>query len=334
MVEGCRARPCLALRPIEVPLNESRTMKTDIHPEYATATVKCACGNTFQTRSTQRRDPHGRLLAVPPVLHGQAAAASIPLVASSASARSSRSSRPEARFVWRSAIGWRPPSPARKRSSARSPIRARSRLRAIRRARARTRRLTPIVEMGAQFERAENELAQVRELVSSDDPELAAEARAEVERLEPVIAELEASLTPLLVAARSARRAHCDRRNPRRHRRRRGGALRRRPVPHVHALLRAARLAHRDHVALRRHARRHQGSRYSRSPATAPYGALRWESGVHRVQRVPATESQGRIHTSAATVAVLPEAEEVDVKIEDKDSASTSSARRVRAARA
>jgi peptide chain release factor 1 len=49
------------------------------------------------------------------------------------------------------------------------------------------------------------------------------------------------------------------------------------------------------------------------------YGMMRWESGVHRVQRVPATESQGRIHTSAATVAVLPEAEEVDVKIEDKD---------------
>jgi peptide chain release factor 1 len=49
------------------------------------------------------------------------------------------------------------------------------------------------------------------------------------------------------------------------------------------------------------------------------FGAMRWESGVHRVQRVPATEAQGRIHTSAATVAVLPEAEEVDVKIEDKD---------------
>src|SRR5712675_2365361 len=46
---------------------------------------------------------------------------------------------------------------------------------------------------------------------------------------------------------------------------------------------------------------------------------LRYESGVHRVQRVPATEAQGRIHTSAATVAVLPEAEEVDVKLEDKD---------------
>jgi peptide chain release factor 1 len=49
------------------------------------------------------------------------------------------------------------------------------------------------------------------------------------------------------------------------------------------------------------------------------FGAMRWESGVHRVQRVPATETQGRIHTSAATVAVLPEAEEIDVRIEDKD---------------
>ena len=49
------------------------------------------------------------------------------------------------------------------------------------------------------------------------------------------------------------------------------------------------------------------------------YQKLKFESGVHRVQRVPNTESSGRIHTSAATVAVLPEAEEVDVKIEDKD---------------
>jgi peptide chain release factor 1 len=49
------------------------------------------------------------------------------------------------------------------------------------------------------------------------------------------------------------------------------------------------------------------------------YGLLRRESGVHRVQRVPATETQGRIHTSAATVAVLPEAEEVDIKIEPQD---------------
>ncbi|MGL4410771.1 MAG: peptide chain release factor 1 [Bacteroidales bacterium] len=49
------------------------------------------------------------------------------------------------------------------------------------------------------------------------------------------------------------------------------------------------------------------------------YGVLKYESGVHRVQRVPATETQGRVHTSAATVAVLPEADEVDVVINDSD---------------
>ena len=49
------------------------------------------------------------------------------------------------------------------------------------------------------------------------------------------------------------------------------------------------------------------------------FSKLKFESGVHRVQRVPSTESSGRVHTSAATVAVLPEAEEVDINIEDKD---------------
>jgi peptide chain release factor 1 len=49
------------------------------------------------------------------------------------------------------------------------------------------------------------------------------------------------------------------------------------------------------------------------------YSRLKYESGVHRVQRVPATETAGRVHTSAATVVVLPEAEEIDLKIEDKD---------------
>jgi peptide chain release factor 1 len=49
------------------------------------------------------------------------------------------------------------------------------------------------------------------------------------------------------------------------------------------------------------------------------WSQLKWESGVHRVQRVPQTETQGRVHTSAVTIAVLPEAEEVDIKIEAKD---------------
>ena len=49
------------------------------------------------------------------------------------------------------------------------------------------------------------------------------------------------------------------------------------------------------------------------------YSKLKYESGVHRVQRVPATESQGRVHTSTATVAVMPEVDDVDVVIDPKD---------------
>ncbi len=54
-------------------------------------------------------------------------------------------------------------------------------------------------------------------------------------------------------------------------------------------------------------------------PGEAPYALLKFEGGVHRVQRVPVTESQGRVHTSAAGVLVLPEAEQVDVQIDDND---------------
>ncbi len=49
------------------------------------------------------------------------------------------------------------------------------------------------------------------------------------------------------------------------------------------------------------------------------YGHMRFESGVHRVQRIPVTESNGRIHTTAVTVAVLPEAEDIEINIDDKD---------------
>jgi peptide chain release factor 1 len=55
------------------------------------------------------------------------------------------------------------------------------------------------------------------------------------------------------------------------------------------------------------------------APGEAPYGRLKFEAGVHRVQRVPVTESQGRVHTSAAGVLVLPEAEQVDVQIDEND---------------
>jgi peptide chain release factor 1 len=60
-------------------------------------------------------------------------------------------------------------------------------------------------------------------------------------------------------------------------------------------------------------------SRGTPAPGEAPYALLKFEGGVHRVQRVPVTESQGRVHTSAAGVLVMPEAEPVDVTIDDKD---------------
>jgi peptide chain release factor 1 len=176
----------------------------------------------------------------------------------------------------------------------------------------------PVVEMAAQLQKSEDELVQVRELVSVDDPELADEARAEQARLQQTILELEARLTPVLLPHD--------------------------PLDDRNAIVEIRAGTGGDEAALfaadlcRMYTRfcERQGWRIetmSLSDAAlggikevifkvagdGAYGAMRWESGVHRVQRVPATEAQGRIHTSAATVAVLPEAEEVDVKIEDKD---------------
>ena len=176
----------------------------------------------------------------------------------------------------------------------------------------------PVVEMAAQLQKSEDELVQVRELVSVDDPELADEARAEQARLQQTILELEARLTPVLLPHD--------------------------PLDDRNAIVEIRAGTGGDEAALfaadlcRMYTRfcERQGWRIETMSLSAAalggikevifkvagdgaYGAMRWESGVHRVQRVPATEAQGRIHTSAATVAVLPEAEEVDVKIEDKD---------------
>jgi peptide chain release factor 1 len=62
-----------------------------------------------------------------------------------------------------------------------------------------------------------------------------------------------------------------------------------------------------------------RGAGARHEPGSSPYGVLKFEGGVHRVQRVPVTESQGRVHTSAAGVLVLPEAEAVDVQIDEND---------------
>jgi peptide chain release factor 1 len=168
------------------------------------------------------------------------------------------------------------------------------------------------------LEKLDDELAQARELVVVDDAELAAEARAEVARVEQTQAEIEHQLKPLLVPP--------DPLNDR------PAIVEIRPgTGGDEAALFAADLYRMYTRFLDRRGWKHETIQYSdgtlgglkeavfRVTGDGAFGALRWESGTHRVQRVPATEAQGRIHTSAATVAVLPEAEEVDVEIDDKD---------------
>jgi len=179
-------------------------------------------------------------------------------------------------------------------------------------------RLDAIRQAHSRLERFQGELAQAREVLQDKDPELSQLARADVERLRPEIERAEALLADLLTPTdplddrdaiveiragtggdEAALFAADLFRMYTRYCERRGWKV------EVLALsegnlggLKEAIFAVRGHKV---------------------YGTLRYESGVHRVQRIPETETQGRRHTSAATVAVLPDAEEVDVKIEDKD---------------
>jgi peptide chain release factor 1 len=179
-------------------------------------------------------------------------------------------------------------------------------------------RLDAIRQAHQKVERLGAELAQAREVLADKDPEMSQLARTDVERLRPEIERLEAQLTELLTPAD--------------------------PFDDRDAIVEIRAGTGGDEAALfaselfRMYTRfcERRGWKVEvldlaagtlgglkeaifavRGPKA--YGTLRYESGVHRVQRVPETEAQGRIHTSAATVAVLPEAEEVDVKIEDKD---------------
>ena len=179
-------------------------------------------------------------------------------------------------------------------------------------------RLAPVVRLADRLTRLQDELEQARELATEADPELVALARADLSRLPGEITALSSELHELLLP----RDPHDDRDAIMEIRAGTGGD---------EAALFAADL----YRMYQRYAERH-GLRWepiSVSEGTLggikeaivavrgaeAFGLLRRESGVHRVQRVPATETQGRIHTSAATVAVLPEAEEVDIKIEPND---------------
>jgi peptide chain release factor 1 len=179
-------------------------------------------------------------------------------------------------------------------------------------------RLQAIRQANDRLTRLQAELAQAREVLADQDQELSQLARHDIERLAPEIDRLEEQLADLLVPPD--------------------------PLNDRDAIVEIRAGTGGDEAALfaadlfRMYTRFCErrgwtvellslsegvlgGLKEAVFAARGPraYGTLRYESGVHRVQRVPATEAQGRIHTSAATVAVLPEAEDVDVKIDDKD---------------
>ena len=179
-------------------------------------------------------------------------------------------------------------------------------------------RLQKIRATADRLDRASDELAQAKDVARSPDPEMGELARVDIERLTPEIARLRSELDTLLVPPDPLddREAILEIR---------AGTGGDEAALFAGELLRMyTRFAERrgltvEYVSLSAAALGGVKEAVAQVHGTNAYGLLRYESGVHRVQRVPATEGSGRIHTSAATVAVLPEAEDIDVKIEDKD---------------
>jgi peptide chain release factor 1 len=179
--------------------------------------------------------------------------------------------------------------------------------------------IAPLVNAFRAWRATTQELEGAQEvLAGASDPELEELARAEVERLEARAGELEGRLRLLLLPADPN-----DGRNV---------------VLEVRAGTGGEEAALFAAELLRMYGRYAEGCRWRMSvtdvsetglggikeavaviEGAGAYSRLKYESGVHRVQRVPATEASGRIHTSAATVAVLPEAEEVEISIDEKD---------------
>jgi peptide chain release factor 1 len=178
--------------------------------------------------------------------------------------------------------------------------------------------IEPIVERFRDYVKDERELAEAKDLIASGDAEMRALADEDVRRLEPKLATLEGELRALLVP----RDPNDDRNVVLEIRAGTGGdeaALFAGDLYRMYSRY-AERRGWKIEV-LSGHETGVGGIKevVASVEGKGVYGRLKRESGVHRVQRVPETEASGRIHTSTATVAVLPEAEEVDVQIDAKD---------------
>ena len=179
--------------------------------------------------------------------------------------------------------------------------------------------LAPIIEAAAQLEEVHTQLAGARVLVEAgEDAELVELAQAEAEMLEAKAAELEARVRRLIIPEDPL----ADRAAVVEIRAGTGGdeaGLFAADLFRMYTRYADSRGWRVELVDLSEGDRGAYKEVIFVVRGEDAYGDLRHESGVHRVQRVPVTESQGRIHTSAATVAVLPEAEEVDIAILDDD---------------
>jgi peptide chain release factor 1 len=178
--------------------------------------------------------------------------------------------------------------------------------------------LEPVVDKNREYKRVAAQVNGARELIQAGDAEMAALAKDELKELEPKLEALQAELKVLL--------------------------LPKDPNDEKNVLLEIRAGTGGDEAALFAGELFRMYSRFAERQGwkmdvmtfsetgiggikeaiasiegTRVYSPLKYESGVHRVQRVPATEASGRIHTSTATVAVLPEAEEVDIQINEKD---------------
>jgi peptide chain release factor 1 len=178
--------------------------------------------------------------------------------------------------------------------------------------------LQPVVEGFQEWIRLEQQAAENRELAASDDAEMAAMAKEELPALDAQLETLEGRLRLLLVP----RDPNDDRNVVLEIRAGTGGDEAALFAGDLYRMY--SRYAERQGWKIDVHNISENGIGGLKEVVASVegrgvYGQLKHESGVHRVQRVPTTEASGRIHTSTATVAVLPEAEEVDIHIEAKD---------------
>lgn len=179
--------------------------------------------------------------------------------------------------------------------------------------------LQPIVEASEKYRIAEGNLESAKEILSTEkDEEMREMAKAEIEELEPYIESLEEEIKLLLIPAdpQDSKNAIVEIR---------GGSGGDEAAIFAGDLLRLYIRFFENRKWKYEITSQSEGTSGGfkevviKVTADGAYGVLKYESGVHRVQRVPQTETQGRVHTSAATVAVLPEADEFDIELKMED---------------